>query len=843
MHLPGEAGKKGAVECHIESRKKYHPRRTPIGQGRCFTPRTVDQTPAEDYISGVNRRLGPLLFLSLLQASVWAQNPTNPPSNLPAYQRQVAPLGNSGNLPGGPGGPPIAPQANPAAPSELDQVRLQFPNTDIQVILKLYEQLTGKHMIYDNTVAGTVSIDISKPVTNEEAVRIIETSLYLNGFALVPAEGNIVKVVGAGKNPRNFGINIYSDLSQIPDDVSIATVIFDLQYADSKDMKAIVDQYVSNSIYTSTVPLPGSLVVTESTIMLRNIAKVIEDADIPPAEVVSRFYSLQRANAKDVLDKLNKLFEKSTQGNPAGGNTSTAPIERPILQPNGQPAPPGSVQIPAFASGLSEDSIIVGKIKVDYDERTNRIHVVTRPINLPFIENLIRQYDSDIQFGEPVKRPLKYVDAGDILDVIVKAITEPGEKPEEEGASSTTPQQTTNTQPANNTTNGGEVGGSSSGAGGGLNVQEELETPQKDLTPKAVTVGNTKIIADPRENTIIVLGNDEVKQKIFTLLDQLDVRAPQVVLRTVIGEFTLNNDSNFGIDYLLHYPSGPLANLLSSGSSTGTLGSTGFLNGNSGAAISQFTGSPLSSTLGSALGAGTGFSAAIGAANSLDIIVNALESTGRFHVTNQPMVYTSNNKKAIIVSGEQIPVPTSTLSNLNTVGTVGSTAAVQSSIDYMQVALQLEVVPLINSDREVNMDILQKLDSPSGVTTNVGGSNVPTITTRYIRTNVSVPNKATVVLGGLITKTVGGSTSSLPLLGRIPVIGYLFGNHVKQNDRSELIILIQPTVTNSPAEMEDESHVEREHLLMEPDVDSTISPKDNPAKGVNFRYDEAKQTQ
>jgi type II secretion system protein D len=610
-------------------------------------------------------------------------------------------------------------------------------------------------------------------------------------------------------------------------------------------MKAIVDQYVSNSIYTSTVPLPGALVVTESTIMLRNIAKVIVAADVPPAEVVSRFYILQRANAKDVLDKLTKLFEKSAQANQPGG-PSTEPVQHPILQPNGQPAPPGSVQIPASISGLSEDSIIVGKIKVDYDERTNRIHVVTRPVNLPFIEDLMRQYDSDIQFGEPVKRPLKYVNAGDVLDVIVKAITEPGEKPEEEGGTTTSSQ--TQTQPTNNSTsNGAEsgAGGSSSGAGGGLNITEGLETPQKDLTPKAVTVGNTKIIADPRENAIIVLGNDEVKQKVFTLLDQLDVPAPQVALTAVIGEFTLNNDSNFGIDYLLHYPSGPLANLLSSGSSTGTLGSTSFLNGNSGAAISQFTGSPLSSTLGSALGAGTGFSAAIGAANSLDIIVNALESTGRFHITNEPTVIASNNNKAIIVSGEQIPVPTSTLSNLNTVGVAGSTAAVQSSIDYMQVALQLEVVPLINSDREVNMDILQKLDSPSGATTNVGGSNVPTITTRYIRTNVSVPNLSTVVLGGLITKTVGGSTSSLPLLGRIPVIGYLFGNHVKQNDRSELIILIRPVVVTNPVELEDESHVERAHLLMEPDIDSTISPKDNAsaAKGVNFRYDDDKQTQ
>ncbi len=737
------------------------------------------------------------------------------------------------------------PATNAASPSaapdsDADQVHLQFPNTDIQVILKTYEQLTGKHIVADNTVAGTVSIDISKPVSSDEAIRIIETALYINGFALVPTEGNIVKVVGQSKNPRSYGINIYSDVSQIPDDLELASVVFQLQYADSKDVKSVVDLYVSNSVYTSTVSLPGALIVTESTVMLRNIAKVIAAADVPPAEVVSRFYPLQRATAKDVVDKMNKLFEKSSQPDtgPSGGG-GPRPI---ILQPNGQPAPPGSIELPASVTGLNEDSIIIGKIKVDYDERTNRIHVVTRPVNLPFIADLISEYDSDMEFGEPVKRPLKYVDAGDVLDVIVKAITEPGTKAEEDNTTSTPK---TPTQPTNNTTNGGNLGGGSNGgSGGGLSITEGLETPEKDITPKAVTVGSTKIIADPRENTIIVLGNDEVKQKIFTLLDQLDVRAPQVMLNTVIGEFTLNNDSNVGVDYLLHYPSGSLSNLLSGVSgTTSTLGNTSFLNGNSGAAITQFTGSPLLSTAGSALGAGSGFSAAIGAANSLDVIVDALSSTGRFHITNRPMVYTSNNKKAIIVSGQQIPVPTSTLSNVtSTSGVANSTAAVQSSIDYIQVALQLEVVPLINSDKEVNLDILQKLDSPSGTTTNIGGNNVPTISTRYIRTNVSVPNKATIVLGGLITKTVGGSNSQIPLLGRIPVIGYLFGNHVKQSDRSELIILIRPVVTTNPDEMADESHVERGRLLVEPDIDSTIAGhSSNSSNPVNFRYQDDKQ--
>jgi type II secretion system protein D len=765
--------------------------------------------------------------------------PPNGRPNIPPLPQATGPAGNNVQIPT-PGGN----VSNPQASADSDQVHLQYPNTDISIILSTYEQLTGKRIITDNTVTGAViSINIMKPVSREEAIRIIETSLYLNGYALVPTEGDMVKLVGNGKNPRTFGIDIYSDISQIPDNVGIVSVLFQLQYASSDDIKKVIDAYVPNSVYTSSVPLPGAIIVTESTVMLRNIAKIIAAADVPPAEVVSRFYQLQRANAKDVVDKLNKLFEKSQQQGQSGPG-GTPPNPRPIIQPNGLPAPAGSLEMPASITGLSEDTIIVGKIKIDFDERTNRVHIVTRPVNLPFIQDLIAEFDSDIEFGEPVKRPLKYVDAADILGVIVKAITEPGEKAEGDTEGG---EKSGGTQPTNNTTNGSmglnNSSNGGSGGGAGLSITEGLETPERDITPKAVILGSTKIIADPRENTIIVLGNDEVKKKIFTLLDQLDVRAPQVMLNTVIGEYTLTNDSNMGVDYLLHYPAGPLANLLSSGSSN-TLGSSSFLNGKAGAAVSNFTGTPVASTLANAVGAGNGFTAAIGAANSLDVIVNALESTGRFHVTNRPMVYASNNKKAIIVNGEQIPVPTSTLSNLTSTGVAGSTAAVQSSIDYMQVALQLEVVPLINSDREVSLDILQKLDSP-GSNVNVGGSSVPQINTRYIRTNVSVPNKATIVLGGLITKTVGGNNSSIPVLGRIPVLGYLFGNRTKQSDRSELIILIRPVVTTSPEEMADESHVERKRLLMEPDVDSTIAAPTPHAlpSGVNFRYEDSKAVQ
>jgi type II secretory pathway component GspD/PulD (secretin) len=173
--------------------------------------------------------------------------------------------------------------------------------------------------------------------------------------------------------------------------------------------------------------------------------------------------------------------------------------------------------------------------------------------------------------------------------------------------------------------------------------------------------------------------------------------------------------------------------------------------------------------------------------------VHLLESTNNFKVVSRPMVFTSNNKKAIIASGQEIPVPATTLSNATT--SVG-VASVESSIQFKKVALQLEVVPLINSEKEVSLDILQKIDSVvSGSAVNIGGNSVPTIATRYIRSSVSAPNGATIVLGGLIQDNKSKNFNGIPVLDRLPYVGALFRSTQRTRNRTELIILMRPEVT------------------------------------------------
>jgi type II secretory pathway component GspD/PulD (secretin) len=190
----------------------------------------------------------------------------------------------------------------------------------------------------------------------------------------------------------------------------------------------------------------------------------------------------------------------------------------------------------------------------------------------------------------------------------------------------------------------------------------------------------------------------------------------------------------------------------------------------------------------------TGTNVYVAAGNYLAAIVHLLESTGNFKVISRPMVFTSNNKKAIIASGTEIPVPVNTLTNVVNQTAINGTAAVASNIEFKRVALQLEVVPLINSEKEVSLDILQKIDSVAGSTL-VNGNAIPNIATRYIRTNVSAGNGSTIVLGGLITDSKQKNYTGIPYLSRIPLIGALFRNTTNTKNRTELIILMCPEVT------------------------------------------------
>ena len=342
-------------------------------------------------------------------------------------------------------------------------------------------------------------------------------------------------------------------------------------------------------------------------------------------------------------------------------------------------------------------------------------------------------------------------------------------------------------------------------------MTEELSTTPVDTTPEARIIGTTKIIADKNANAIIVMGGDDVKAKVARLLEHLDQRIPQVMLHTIIGELNLDQKDQFGVDYILRNAGlglSPLVLNTVSGATTGTTGTTttgttGTTTGTTGTTTTGTTGTTGTGTdgwgnrapatiptdlvgfngnqpvpnLGNLLepefrpGRGRGrrrwVDGIVTAGNSMSAVVTALENTTRFRVISRPNVIARNNKKAIIASGQEIAIPAEIQSALNT-NNSSNGIVTNSSVQYKEVTLQLEMVPLINSEREVSLDVLQKIDNVSGSTI-IDNNSIPTINTRYVKTSVTVPNNSTLVLGGLIKQSTNQVKSGVPVLSSIPV--------------------------------------------------------------------------
>ena len=767
------------------------------------------------------------------------------------------------NAPGTPGAP--GPSLGPILGEE--NVRLYYPNAEAKEVLDHYALLTGKRVIADNTVQGTINIVVNQPVPKSEAIRVIEVALNLNGFTLVQAGDNIIKVLGLGKQPRNEGVPIFSELDQLPANTEqIVSFLFRPRYLDPQEIAGALGQYVPpiNRANFTALEKAGALLITDTAASVRRLVGLLTQLDQPASPVVERYFRLGRADATKALEFLNTLFETKAAGSGPGAvgaanNVAAAP-RRQIRRvgDEGVPAPDLAAQNVAVAGAngnlsLSGDSLIQGHITLSADVRTNTVYVITSPVNIPLVEQLLEQYDADTPFATPVRRPLRYVSAKDVLPILVQALAEPGSDAAGNGTGTSTgatSSSTGRTSVNGNSTSsnssgsnpfsslsGSSSGSSGTGSGGSANIgQSGLDTPAVDTTPTIATVGNTKIIADQRSNTIILLGGAEAKDKVFETLDQLDVRAPQVVIRTVIGELSLSKDSELGFNYLLRTNRGSLLSsnsaAFASGTSaattattttgTTTTGTTAATTG-AGSNLSQLT--DLATGLAGVSSGFTGVGGIVSIGKSFEIILSALESTSRFKTLSRPMIFTSNNKKAIIASGQEIAVPTSQVGT--TSGSVAGTVGTYTNVDYKDVTLQLEVVPLINSDHEITLDILQKIDSlvttPNSGTT-VNGTNIPTIATRYLKTTVSAPNNATIVLGGLITQDDTKTSGDIPYLSKIPVIGNLFKARTDTADRSELIILMHPEVVNTPALLAQASKNEERRTYLGSDLEGQMLP-------------------
>jgi len=674
-------------------------------------------------------------------------------------------------LPPMPGG--IAQPVTVTAPPSEEKISIQFPHTSVSEVLTIYEKLTGKHLIRDSNLQGPeLSILVADPIPQKEAISLIESSLLLNGYTIVPVDQKTVKILGPNRPPRTEGLPLYLEESQLPQDGDkVVSFYKPLKFLSPSEATSMLQQVVQLNAYGSIVPIPNSnaIVITDKTPIIRKVIALLDVVDHEPSQIITEFVPLERANAEKIVSTLNQIFS----GGSGGGSSP----------------PPNAAGTGVISPGSGDAHLLSGKAQFVADKRTNRVLMIVRAENYKYLRELISKLDQPMESDQPLVRPLNYLSVNDLFPVLIDMLKGKDESEASSGGStnSVVRQQPTPTQ---NTTQGSSGTGQSSGAV--ANTPDKLGEAAAQNPPQSATIGSTSIIADAGGNSIIVYGPPESKVKAGQIIDLLDRRPKQVYLAAVIGQLSLTEGQDYGASWFYKF---------NNGSSNGLVGAA--VNNITGNGLQSLVTSGITNAMSSFPSNLTGLTVYGTIAQGISTYSHALESTGKFRTISRPVVYTVNNKKAVIFSGQNVPIPGSTTYNSNlSGGAVNPIASQTSTIQYQPVVLKLEVIPLINSDKEVNLTIAQHNDT-IGSSNNIGGNMVPTINTQELTTTVRVPNGSTIVLGGLITDEKNTSLSGIPGLYKIPVIGPLLGGDSnKTRNRSELVIMIQPIVVESNGDME-----------------------------------------
>jgi type II secretory pathway component GspD/PulD (secretin) len=341
-----------------------------------------------------------------------------------------------------------------------------------------------------------------------------------------------------------------------------------------------------------------------------------------------------------------------------------------------------------------------------------------------------------------------------------------------------------------NSSLGGSSTGSGSGFGGG--GSGGLSDPSVSTAPESVLVGRTLLVADNITNSVVVQGPPAGLEIVQRLIDQLDTKPDQVLISCVFGQLGISDGWSFGMDYVRTLK-GDVAGRGGAGFANPLrLGAETISGGNATSVVPAFFNAGNFPT-----GTGLGVYGLIG--NTLHAYLVAKQEDSNFKVLSRPTIFTANNQKGSIVSGTRIAVPTNSYSYANSSGP-------STNFEYQDVALKLEVIPLVNSNSEITLKIYLTSDDV-GENREVGtGDNayeIPDILNRELITTVTVPNNETVVLGGLITESAKDGASGIPILSRIPGIGPLFGKKSKDTSESELIVFIQPSIVRDPQTLND----------------------------------------
>ncbi|GHT20752.1 hypothetical protein FACS189419_00450 [Planctomycetales bacterium] len=611
-------------------------------------------------------------------------------------------------------------------------------------------------------------------------------------------------------------------------------------------------QYVMQALEkTFPVPLPNSgfmpriamyadsrsnsLIVHAAPNELRDIEQIIREIDIVKAAVKLqvKVFKLKHTLANDMLKVLDEAVSLGTNG--------TTDKKFPALE----------LLVENEQGKRLVESGILQDVKFNADVRNNAIMVTAPESAMPFIEELVAKVDAPSSTAEVKMIPILHSDA----EALVKALKAllptqmdgvpgpqlPGSVDEE-----TLVPLRFAVEPRTNCI-------LAAGSPGDLKIVEALvfSLDREDKQSRKETVYELKsmkakdvafaineyimsrraiqnaapgvvsqyqqieseviIIPEVTSNSLIVSATPKYYDEIVNLIKEIDKSPPQVQVRVLIGEVTLDDTEEFGAEFGIQ--DSLLFNRSTMDNVGNVVGGGNLFNndpassiGNVGTAVNGIdkVASQMLTNFGTArVSSETGFGGMVFSANSdaVSIMIRALQETHRLEILSNPSITAMNNQQAVIHVGQNVP---------RYQGAVVNNNSTQINIADVKVGLMLTVTPSISPEGNIVMAIVAEKSKIGSMTEAVeigsseGGKTVksPPIDIIKTGTNISAKNNETVILGGLITKETETRNRRVPYLADIPLAGKLFQYNYKKCQRKELLIILTPSLVRTKEDME-----------------------------------------
>jgi len=711
--------------------------------------------------------------------------------------------------------PPAIPVAPPTAPAVPPAQRgrfivLNFDNADIETVIHAASEIVGFNYVLGPGVSGKkVTVQTSGRIPQEDVFGVLLAILELHGVTAVRS-GNLYKIVpieGARERAVPTVVGATVDPTRVGDEV--ITQIVPVRFTPVNDLGALLRPLISSKGTLIANRETGVLIITDSASNVARLLDIIKLVDVEVALDELQIVPLQYADAVDMANILNQLFQSGRLRTAAGPATVGLPAVPIPVAPGAAGAPP-SPGVAGATGGGERAPLIVA------ERRSNSILVNARKAEMETIRRVIEKIDVNVSGGRRVfvyyAENAKAKDLASTLNAIYGG--------RETVQTSSTPISTPSSQygrragevpppppPPPTMAPGGPIG----------------------LADAPLAEGQVRFIADEVTNAIIVTTTPRQWADIEATVKQLDRMPRQVLIEVLVAEITLNDDIRLGVDWAIRSGKFGISNVnANSGAGTSILPTA------PGAPIS---GGGTSSTLtapsfriptpgaGSFFGPiGAGLTAFTFESQKFLALLNLLAADNRLNVVSNPHVMTSENKKAVINVSQSVPIitgqQTSTVSAPGTTGgttnTTITTGGVNQTVEYRDAGVVLTVTPRIGERGTVALDVKQEVNS---VGAPIAPTNSPSFIKREAETSVVLLNNQTLVLGGLIQDTVTKNDQGIPYLKDIPILGYLFGFKERKIEKTELLLLITPRVIGTAV---DAARITNEMRGTTPELDEAV---------------------